>query len=96
MREGDRRAFRRRPGDGSFLFLFEEDMFVEPGFYGDYPVHSVTTLGLLVGLERSRLIENADSVFKAMRSNGRQGVKGIVVDRPYRAIRDAKDTTWRA
>jgi hypothetical protein len=83
-------------GDGPFLFLFEDDVFVDPGFYGVYPVHSVTTLGFLVGLERSRLIEDADAVFKSMRSNGRRGVKGIVVDWPYRAQRDADDTTWRA
>ena len=71
-------------------------MFVDPSFYGVYPVRSVTTLGFLVGLERSRVIENADAVFRAMRSNGRQGIKGVVVDRPYRAKRDAEDTTWRA
>jgi hypothetical protein len=83
-------------GDGPFLILFAEDLFVDPSFYMVYPVHSVTTLGFLVGLERSRLIEDADAVFKSMRSNGRRGVKGIVVDWPYRAQRDADDTTWRA
>jgi hypothetical protein len=82
-------------GEGPFLFLFEEDMFVDPGFYGVYPVHSVTRLGFLVGLERSGIIDDADAVFKGMRSNGREGVKGVVLDRPHRAKRDAEDTTWR-
>lgn len=82
-------------GEGPFLFLFEEDRFVDPGFYGRYPVHSVTTLGFLVGLERSGIIPSADAVFRAMRSNGREGVKGIVIDRPYRAERTGVDTTWR-
>ena len=82
-------------GDGPFLFLFEKDRFVDPGFYGRYPVHSVTTLGFLVGLERSGIIADADAVFRAIRSNGREGVKGIVIDRPYRAERTGTDTHWR-
>jgi hypothetical protein len=82
-------------GEGPLLFLFEEDKFLDPGFYGRYPVHSVTTLGFLVGLERSRIIRDADAVFLAMRSNGREGVKGIIIDRPYRAERAGEDTTWR-
>jgi hypothetical protein len=82
-------------GDGPFLFLFEEDKFVDPSFYGQHPVHSVTTLGFLVGLERSGIIPDADGVFAAMRSNGREGVKAIIIDRPHRAMRDGKDTTWR-
>ena len=82
-------------GEGPFLFLFEEDKFVDPSFYGRHPVHSVTTLGFLVGLERSGIIANADAVFAAMRTNGREGVKSIVIDRPHRAARDAQDTTWR-
>jgi hypothetical protein len=77
------------------LFLFEEDQFLDPGFYGRYPVHSVTTLGFLVGLERSRIIRDADAVFRAMRSNGREGVKGIILDRPHRAERAGDDATWR-
>lgn len=72
-------------GDGPFLFLFEEDRFVDPGFYGRQPVHSVTTLGFLVGLERSGMISSADEIFAAMRSNGREGVKAVIIDRPYRA-----------
>ena len=59
-------------GEGPFLLLFEEDKFVDPGLYGRYPVHSVTTLGFLVGLERSKIIRDADAVFRAMRSNGRK------------------------
>ncbi len=82
-------------GDGPFLFLFEEDKFVDPGFYGRHPVHSVTTFGFLVGLERSGIITNADEVFTAMRSNGREGVKAILIDRPHRSTRDGADTTWR-
>ena len=82
-------------GPGPFLFLFEEDRFVDPSFYGTHAVHSVTTLGFLVGLERSRIIPDADEVFRAMRSNGREGVKAIVIDRPHRASREAEDTTWR-
>lgn len=82
-------------GEGPFLFLFEEDKFIDPGFYGCHPVHSVTTLGLLVGLERSGIIRDADGVFAAMRSNGRQGVKGVILDRPHRTTRDGKDTIGR-
>ena len=82
-------------GEGPFLFLFEEDQFVDPSFYGRHPVHSVTTLGFLVGLERSRIIPDADAVFKAMRTNGREGVKAIIIDRAHRERREAEDTTWR-
>jgi hypothetical protein len=82
-------------GDGPFLFLFEEDKFVDPSFYGRHPVHSVTTLGFLVGLERSGIIPDADAVFKAMRTNGREGIKAVIVDRPHRTSREAEDTTWR-
>ena len=82
-------------GEGPFLFLFEEDKFVDPGFYGRYPVHSVTTLGFLVGLERSGLIADADDVFRAMRANGREGVKAVSIDRPHRGERDGEDTGWR-
>lgn len=82
-------------GEGPFLFLFEEDQFVDPGFYGRYPVHSVTTLGFLVGLERSGIIADADGIFRAMRSNGREGVKALLLDRPYRKVRESEDTTWR-
>ena len=82
-------------GDGPFLFLFEEDKFVDPGFYGRHPVHSVTTLGFLVGLERSGIIPDADAVFKAMRTNGREGLKAVTIDRPHRASREAEDTIWR-
>jgi hypothetical protein len=82
-------------GEGPFLFLFEEDKFVDPGFYGRYPVHSVTTLGFLVGLERSGLIPSADAVFAAMRSAGREGVKGVIIDRPHRPTREGADTIWR-
>ncbi|MDP4021339.1 hypothetical protein Q8W71_01780 [Methylobacterium sp. NEAU 140] len=82
-------------GEGPFLFLFEEDKFVDPGFYGRHPVHSVTTLGYLVGLERSGLIPDADAVFAAMRANGRAGVKAVALDRPHRGTRDGTDTSWR-
>jgi hypothetical protein len=82
-------------GEGPLLFLFEEEKFVDPSFYGRYAVHSVTTLGFLVGLERSGIIADADGVFRAMRSNGREGVKGVILDRPYRERRDGTDTTWR-
>lgn len=82
-------------GDGPFLFLFEEDKFVDPGFYGRHPVHSVTTFGFLVGLERSGIIPSADVILGAMRSNGRQGVKAVILDRPHRASREDADTTWR-
>lgn len=82
-------------GEGPFLFLFEEDKFVDPGFYGTHPVHSVTTLGFLVGLERSGIIADADAIFSAMRSNGRAGVKAIILDRPHRETRDGPDTRWR-
>ncbi len=82
-------------GDGPLLFLFEEDKFVDPGFYGRHPVHSVTTFGFLVGLERSGVITNADELFTAMRSNGREGVKAISIDRRHRSTRDGADTTWR-
>ena len=81
-------------GEGPFLFLFEEDRFVDPGFYGRHPVHSITTMGFLVGLERSKVIADADAVLNAMRSNGRQGVKRLVIDRPHR-IERAEETTWR-
>lgn len=82
-------------GEGPFLFLFEEDRFIDPGFYGRYAVHSVTTPGFLVDLERSGIIPNADAVFASMRSNGREGVKGVIIDRPYRPEREGADTTWR-
>ncbi len=81
-------------GDGPFLFLFEEDKFVDPGFYGIHPVHSVTTLGFLVGLERSGIIPDADAVFSAMRSIGREGVKSVIIDRPHRRSREGADTAW--
>jgi hypothetical protein len=82
-------------GGGPFLFLFEEDKFIDPGFYGRHPVHSVTTLGFLVGLERSGIIPDADAIFKAMRTNGREGVKAVIIDRPHRTGREAEDTVWR-
>jgi hypothetical protein len=82
-------------GEGPFLFLFEEDKFVDPGFYGRYPVHSVTTLGFLVGLERSGLIPSADAVFAVMRGAGREGGKGVIIDRPHRPSREGADTVWR-
>ena len=82
-------------GDGPYLFLFEEKRFIDPGFFGMHPVHSVTTLGFLVGLERSGLISDADLVFSKMRSNGREGVLAVILDRPYRADREAEDTVWR-
>ena len=82
-------------GEGPFLFLFEAVKFVDPSFYGRYPVHSVTTLGFLVGLERSRIIRDADAVFLAMRSSNRAGVKGIILDRPHRDDRAGQDTTGR-
>jgi hypothetical protein len=82
-------------GEGAFLFLFEEDKFVDPGFYGRHPVRSVTTLGFLVGLERSGLIPSADAVFAAMRGAGREGVKGVIIDRPRRPSREGADTAWR-
>ena len=82
-------------GAGPFLFLFEEDRFVDPGFYGRYPVHSATTLGFLVGLERSGVLPDADAVFRAMRSNGRAGAKAVILDRPFRAQREGEDTVWR-
>ena len=82
-------------GEGPFLFLFEEDQFVDPGFYGRYPVHSVSTLGFLCGLEKSGVIKDAEGIFRSMRSNGREGVKALILDRPYRRTRDGEDTTWR-
>ncbi len=82
-------------GDGSFLVIFEEDKFVDASFYGRHPVHSVTTLGFLVGLERSGIIPDADAVFKAMRTNGREAVKAVIIDRPHRASREGEDTMWR-
>lgn len=82
-------------GDGPFLFLFEEDKFVDPGFYGRHPVHSVTTYGFLVGLERSGIIAAADEIFQAMRTNGREGIKAVIIDRAHRAERGGNDTTWR-
>ena len=82
-------------GEGPFLFLFEEDKFIDPGFYGRHPVHSVTTYGFLVGLERSGIIPVADDVLQAMRTNGREGLKAVIVDRPHRSVRDGEDTTWR-
>ena len=71
------------------------DKFVDPGFYGRHPVHSVTTLGFLVGLERSGIIPDAEAIFEAMRANGREGVKAIILDRPHRETREGPDTTWR-
>lgn len=82
-------------GEGPFLVLFEEDKFADPGFYGRQTVHSVTTLGLLVRLERDGIVASADEIFATMRSNGREGVKAIILDRPHRASRDGADTTWR-
>jgi len=82
-------------GEGPFLFLFEEDKFVDPGFYGRYPVHSVTTLGFLVGLERSGLIPSADAVFAVMRGAGREGGKGVIIDMPHCPSREGADTVWR-
>ena len=77
------------------LFLFEEKRFVDPGFFGTYPVHSVSTLGLLVGLERAKLIKSADDVFNMMRTNGRNGIQAMILDRPYRRERTEDETTWR-
>ncbi len=70
-----------------YLFIFEEDRFVEPSFFGKYPVHSVTTFGFLVGLERSGIIRSADEALGKMRANGREGVKALLVDRPYQEKR---------
>jgi hypothetical protein len=90
-----RRSRKVTLGDGPFLFRFEDDRFVDPGFYGRYPVHPVTTLGCLTGLERSHIVPDADAIFAAMRASGREGVKGVILDRPHRPARTAAYTTWR-
>jgi hypothetical protein len=82
-------------GPGPMLFLYEEDKFVDPSFYGRHPVHSVTTYGFLVGLERSGIIDSADKALALIRSNGRDGVKALLIDRPYNFARPGPETTWR-
>jgi hypothetical protein len=76
---------------GPYLFLFEEDRLVDPSFFGRYPVHIVSTMGYLVGLERSGLIGDADAVLARIRGTGRR-LKGDIIDRPSR---QGGETLWR-
>ena len=68
---------------------------MDPSFRKTYPAHSVTALGFLVGLERNRIVPDDQAVFQAMRTNGRESVRAVTLDRRDRAFRDGEDTTWR-
>ncbi|MCK9908187.1 hypothetical protein MXD81_03535 [Microbacteriaceae bacterium K1510] len=90
-------------GPGPYVFLFEDEkMLRQVGmtFFDKYPVHLITTYGLLVGLERLGIIPDADDLFARIRGldaplvpEARPGVRKTLIDRPHRD-ETGTDTSW--
>lgn len=76
---------------GPYLFLFEDEQTADPSFFGVYPVHVVSTYGLLVGLERAHVIPSADIILERIRLGGRHSLKADIIDRPTRKVRDPEE-----
>jgi hypothetical protein len=83
---------------GPYVFLFEDEKMLRQGagmtYFDKYPVQLTTTYGLLVRLERSGLIPDADEVFASIRGLSaplvpsphppRPGVRKTLIDRAHR------------
>lgn len=93
-------------GPGPYVFLFEDEKMLRQGagitFFDKYPVHLITTYGLLVGLERRGIIPDADDLFARIRGlhaplvpgpEARPGVRKTLLDRPHRDEAGV-DTSW--
>jgi hypothetical protein len=92
---------------GPYVFLFEDEKMLRQGagmtYFDKYPVHLITTYGLLVGLERRGLIPDADAVFAGIRgfgaplvpsqTPGRPNVRKTLIDRAHRD-EVGEDTSW--
>jgi hypothetical protein len=92
---------------GPYVFLFEDEKMLRQGagitYFDKYPVHLITTYGLLVGLERRGLISDADAVFARIRGldaplvpgqpAARPGVRKTLIDRSHRD-EVGEDTSW--
>lgn len=93
-------------GPGPYVFLFEDEKMLRQGagitFFDIYPVHLITTYGLLVGLERRGIIADADDLFARIRGlhaplvpgpEARPRVRKTLLDRPHRD-ETGVDTSW--
>lgn len=92
---------------GPYVFLFEDEKMLRQGagmtYFDKYPVHMITTYGLLVGLERRGFIPDADAVFARIRGldaplvpgqpAARPGVRKTLIDRSHRD-EAGEDTSW--
>lgn len=94
-------------GPGPYAFVFEDEKMLRQGagmtYFDRYPVHLTTTYGVLVGLERRHIIEDADAVFASIRGlvaplvpseiPPRPNVRQTLIDRPHRDEAGV-DTSW--
>lgn len=92
---------------GAYVFLFEDEKMLRQGagmtYFDKYPVHLITTYGLLVGLERRGFVPDADKVFARIRGldaslvpgqpAARPGVRKTLIDRAHRDEAQ-EDTSW--
>jgi hypothetical protein len=73
-------------GPGPCVFLFEDEKMLRQGagmtYFDKYPVHLITTYGLLVGLERRGIIPDADAIFARIRGLDAPLVPTQVAARP--------------
>jgi len=81
-------------GAGPYVFLFEDEKMLRQGagmtYFDKYPVHLVTTYGLLVGLERRDIIPDADEFLVRIR-----GFDAPLVPRPEARPRKAQGNEFR-
>jgi hypothetical protein len=94
-------------GPGPYVFLFEDEKMLRQGagmtYFDKYPVQLTITYGLLVRLERSGVIADADEVFASIRGLSaplvpsphppRPGVRKTLIDRAHRD-EHGEDTSW--
>lgn len=94
-------------GHGPYAFVFEDERMLRQGagmtYFDQYPVHLTTTYGVLVGLERQHIIEDADEVFASIRGLAaplvpseippRSNVRKTLIDRAHRD-EVGVDTSW--
>jgi hypothetical protein len=94
-------------GPGPYVFVFEDEKMLRQGagmtYFDRYPVHLATTYGVLVGLERRHIIEDADAIFASIRGltaplvpseiPPRPNVRKTLIDRAHRDEVGA-DTSW--
>jgi hypothetical protein len=90
-----------------YVFVFEDERMLRQAagmtFFDQYPVHMISTYGLLVGLERLGAIPDADVVFARIRGleaplvptqiPPRPGVRKTLIDRAHRDEAGI-DTSW--